>query len=50
MLHENVACVSLCSCFSSNSPGYMQHVRDFENSPSWFIMQSSSMDLSEKRF
>ena len=47
---KNVACVSLCSSFSSNSPGYWQHVRDFANSPSSFLMQSSSMDLSEITF
>ena len=40
---KNVACVPLCSCFSCNSPGYM-HLKDFENSPSSFIAQRSSMN------
>ena len=40
---ENVACVPLCSSFSSNSPGYM-HLKDFENSSSSFMVQWPSMN------
>ena len=40
---KNVACVPLCSSFSSNSPGFM-HLKDSENSPSLFIAQRSSMN------
>ena len=41
---KNVACVSLRSKFSSNSPGYMR-LKDFKNSSSPFIAQRSSMNL-----
>ena len=40
---KNVACVLVCSSFSSNSPGFM-HLKDFENSSSSFIAQRSSMN------
>ena len=40
---KTFASVPLCSSFSFNSPGYM-HLKDFENSPSSFIVQRSSMN------
>ena len=40
---KNFASVPRRSSFSFNSPGYM-HLKDFENSPSSFIIQRSSMN------
>ena len=40
---KNVACVTQCSSFSSNSPGYI-HLKGFENSSSSFIVQRLSMN------